>query len=127
MLRILGELRSGRRRTANLLRGLPGLTAKVLHARLRELQAAGLVQRCERGGYPRHVEYRLTPKGQKLSRLIDELMQGELLPEAMLVVLKYKWMRSILDLFLERDCRASELKAALPGISNKVLMAPSQK
>lgn len=120
-LHILSELRTRPRRTAELLRALPGLRAKVLHARLDELQRAGLVSRWERGGYPRHVEYRLTPEGRRLSPLLDHLLQNGIAPETVVVVLHCKWMRRILGLLLQRPHRTSELKRALPGISSKVL------
>jgi DNA-binding HxlR family transcriptional regulator len=48
-----------------------GLSARLLAERLRELEAAGLMERRERG--PGVVEYRLTPKGQALSRVVHEL------------------------------------------------------
>lgn len=120
-LRILAELRARPRRTAELLRALPGLRAKVLHARLDELQRAGLISRWERGGYPRHVEYRLTPEGRRLTPLLDHLLRNGIAPETVVVVLHCKWMRRILGLLLQRPHRPSELKRALPGISNKVL------
>lgn len=120
-LHILAELRTRPRRTAELLRALPGLRAKVLHTRLDELRWAGLIDRWERGGYPRHVEYRLTSEGQRLGPLIDQLLHSGVPSEAIVVVLRCKWMRRILELLLERPHRTSELKRALPGISSKVL------
>jgi DNA-binding HxlR family transcriptional regulator len=120
-LQILALLQTGPRRTAELLRALPGLTAKVLHARLEELQRSGLVRRWERGGYPRHVEYRLTPEGRRVSPLIDRLLRNGVPLETAAVVLHCKWMRRLLGLLLERPHRTSELKRALPGISSKVL------
>lgn len=120
-LHILAELRTRPRRTVELLRALPGLRAKVLHTRLDELRWAGLIDRRERSGYPRHVEYRLTSEGQRLSPLIDQLLQSGVASETIVVVLHCKWMRRILGLLLERPHRMSELKRALPGISNKVL------
>ena len=48
-----------------------GLSARLLSERLRELEAAGLMERRElRGGA---VEYRLTPKGEALSRVVSEI------------------------------------------------------
>jgi DNA-binding HxlR family transcriptional regulator len=48
-----------------------GLSARLLAERLRELEAAGLMERRElRGGA---VEYRLTPKGEALSRVVSEI------------------------------------------------------
>ena len=48
-----------------------GLSARLLAERLRELGAAGLMERHERGGGV--VEYRLTEKGQALSRVVREI------------------------------------------------------
>jgi DNA-binding HxlR family transcriptional regulator len=48
-----------------------GLSARLLAERLRELEAAGLMERRElRGGA---VEYRLTPTGEALSRVVSEI------------------------------------------------------
>lgn len=48
-----------------------GLSARLLAERLRELEAAGLMERRARGGGV--VEYRLTEKGQALSRVVHEI------------------------------------------------------
>jgi len=48
-----------------------GLSARLLAERLRELEAAGLMERRERGRGV--VEYRLTPKGEALSRVVHEI------------------------------------------------------
>jgi DNA-binding HxlR family transcriptional regulator len=48
-----------------------GLSARLLAERLRELEQAGLMERRElRGG---GVEYRLTSKGEALSRVVREI------------------------------------------------------
>jgi DNA-binding HxlR family transcriptional regulator len=48
-----------------------GLSARLLAERLRELEQAGLMERRElRGGA---VEYRLTSKGEALSRVVREI------------------------------------------------------
>src|SRR2546427_8873778 len=43
-----------------LLRKIEGISQKVLTQTLRQLERNGLVERCERGSRPLHVEYRLT-------------------------------------------------------------------
>lgn len=48
-----------------------GLSARLLAERLRELEAAGLMERRERADGA--VEYSLTPKGQALSRVVREI------------------------------------------------------
>ena len=50
---------------------MDGLSARLLAERLRELEAAGLMERRELSGGA--VEYRLTPKGQALSRIVHEI------------------------------------------------------
>jgi DNA-binding HxlR family transcriptional regulator len=48
-----------------LRRALPGaISARVLSARLKELEAHGLVSRHDAGSKPLHVEYRLTAAGR---------------------------------------------------------------
>jgi DNA-binding HxlR family transcriptional regulator len=48
-----------------------GLSARLLAERLRELEAAGLMERRERGDGA--VEYRLTEKGRALARVVHEI------------------------------------------------------
>ena len=48
-----------------------GLSARLLPERLRELEAAGLMERRERRDGA--TEYRLTPKGEALSRVVHEI------------------------------------------------------
>ena len=48
-----------------------GLSARLLAERLRELEAAGVIERHPVA--PRVVEYRLTPKGHALARVIAEI------------------------------------------------------
>jgi DNA-binding HxlR family transcriptional regulator len=60
--------RSKSMRFAELQRQLPGMvSAKVLSARLRELDALGVVQREDKGVSPPHVEYRLTEYGHVIN------------------------------------------------------------
>jgi DNA-binding HxlR family transcriptional regulator len=55
-----------------LRRALPGVTVKVLRQQLREMEAAGLVERsvCER---PLRVRYRLTAHGLTLGPVFETL------------------------------------------------------
>ena len=52
----------GPARFTEIRSSVDGLSARLLAERLRELEAAGLMERRERGGGV--VEYRLTPKGE---------------------------------------------------------------
>jgi DNA-binding HxlR family transcriptional regulator len=59
-------------RFAELQRQLPGVSAKVLSARLKQLEVLALVEREDKGTSPPHVIYRLTPYG----RSINEFLAG---------------------------------------------------
>lgn len=70
---ILRELFGGPRRHARLCRNLPGISQKVLTAQLRELELDGAVQRRVIEAKRPHVEYSLTPFGERLRTLILEM------------------------------------------------------
>jgi DNA-binding HxlR family transcriptional regulator len=59
-------------RFAELQRQLSGVSAKVLSARLKQLEMLALVEREDKGTNPPHVIYRLTPYG----RSINEFLAG---------------------------------------------------
>jgi DNA-binding HxlR family transcriptional regulator len=60
----------------NELRGaVPGITPKLLAERLRELEAAGVVERRLTCVAPARVEYRLTAKGHALREVVRELQR----------------------------------------------------
>lgn len=60
-------------RFAELRRHLPGaVSAKVLSARLRDLEARGLIERDDKGTSPPHVSYRLSSAGQRLDATLTE-------------------------------------------------------
>jgi DNA-binding HxlR family transcriptional regulator len=65
------ELRFG-----ELLRQMPGLSAKVLTERLRKLEEAGLLSRHPEPTIPPKVTYRLTDRGRELYEPLQRL--GEL-------------------------------------------------
>src|SRR5262249_61484872 len=66
------DLLAGPRRFSELRRTLTAITPKWLSARLRALEAEGVLRREEAG--EREVWYRLTPKGQALAPVIDALL-----------------------------------------------------
>ncbi|HZU78016.1 MAG TPA: helix-turn-helix domain-containing protein [Dehalococcoidia bacterium] len=70
-LLIVRDLLGGPRRFSDLRRSLTAITPKWLSIRLQELEEAGVVAREAAG--PREVWYRLTPRGQALAPLIEEL------------------------------------------------------
>lgn len=65
-LHIVRDLVTGPKRFGELERLVVGVTPKWLTARLRALEAAGIVERDGR-------DYRLTPKGEDLRPLVEEL------------------------------------------------------
>src|SRR5947208_2014430 len=72
-LLVVRNLLLGPQRYSELLRGLPGITTNLLAKRLREMEAAGLLERLEaRGGNGGHA-YRLTRRGAALEPSIHAL------------------------------------------------------
>jgi DNA-binding HxlR family transcriptional regulator len=71
-LLIVRDLLAGPRRFSDLRRSLTSITPKWLSARLRALEAEGVVERHAAG--QREVWYRLTLKGQALAPVIDALL-----------------------------------------------------
>jgi DNA-binding HxlR family transcriptional regulator len=72
-LLIVRDLLPGPRRFGDLRRLLTNVTAKWLTIRLRQLEAAGIVQRHQEEGR-REVWYELTPKGRDLAPLLEALL-----------------------------------------------------
>jgi DNA-binding HxlR family transcriptional regulator len=61
-------------RFAELQRQLPGnISAKVLSARLKQLETLNMITRDDKGTSPPHVEYRLTPYGQSIDGVLESL------------------------------------------------------
>jgi DNA-binding HxlR family transcriptional regulator len=68
---ILRDLfREGPRRFHDFERSLSGLTPSVLSLRLRELEAAGVIQSSLYAEHPPRVEYSLTEKGRALGPVL---------------------------------------------------------
>lgn len=65
----------GVRRPGELERHIPGISKKILNERLRKLSNYRLIERTEIPGTIRHVEYHLTPAGEKLAQVIEQLHQ----------------------------------------------------
>ena len=70
---IIWSLSDGPLRYAQVKKAIPGLSDRLLSQRLRELEAAGLVDREVRDELPVQVVYRLTEKGEALEPAIDSL------------------------------------------------------
>ncbi|MCP9886012.1 helix-turn-helix transcriptional regulator [Synechococcus sp. ATX 2A4] len=70
---LLRELADGTRRFSALQRALEGVSPKVLTSQLRELEAAGVVEREVFAEVPPRVEYRLSPRGWTLIPVLESL------------------------------------------------------
>jgi DNA-binding HxlR family transcriptional regulator len=60
-------------RYTDLRAGLPGIATNLLATRLREMQEAGIVEREEAPPPIARTLYRLTPRGQALQPVLEEL------------------------------------------------------
>lgn len=70
---LLYYLKDGKKRFSELQRDNPTVSHRILSLELRKLEAAGIVRRTVRGGYPLHVEYALTASGLRLVPLINAI------------------------------------------------------
>ena len=69
---IVRELIAGSHRFNQIERGLPGISRSLLSTRLRDLQAAGVVDRITRPG-AQSAEYHLTEAGRELRKVVEAL------------------------------------------------------
>jgi DNA-binding HxlR family transcriptional regulator len=72
---LIWHLRGGARRFGELRVDIPKISAKVLSARLRRLEADHLVLRQVLPTSPPSVEYSLTPLGEELLPAIDAIVR----------------------------------------------------
>lgn len=68
---VLRELMAGSTRFNDLRRGVPRMSPALLSQRLKELEAAGVVDRTPLASEPGIFEYRLTPAGRELEPLVQ--------------------------------------------------------
>jgi DNA-binding HxlR family transcriptional regulator len=68
---ILRALLSGCDRFGSIAAYVPGLSDRVLSERLKELEAEGIIERRVHAETPVRIEYRLTPKGEELRRIVE--------------------------------------------------------
>jgi len=73
ILHTLHARHGGAARTGVLLRGLPGVSKKMLTQTLREMEGSGLVTRHVAGTVPPAVEYRLTALGRRFVEPVELL------------------------------------------------------
>ncbi len=84
---IVRSLLSGRKRPTELLAAWPGLSAKVLAARLQLLERNGLVVKTRYASASPHTDYTLTELGQRLQTVFEAMAAlGEGLPSEGLAV-----------------------------------------
>jgi len=73
VLLLIPLLRRGPRRNGDLMRGIAGVSQKMLTQTLRDLERHGLVARRDYLEVPPRVEYALTPLGDSLAKTIASL------------------------------------------------------
>ena len=72
-LLLIRHLAAGSSRFCELERSLEGISPRTLSLRLRALEDEGIVERHTYPEVPPRVEYALTPKGEALVPLIDDM------------------------------------------------------
>jgi len=70
---ILRDLFEGKKRFGELQRSLTGISTKTLTVRLQELERDKLIKRKVYPVVPMKVEYSLTPRGESLKNIIDDM------------------------------------------------------
>ncbi len=70
---ILWHLRDGEHRTGALRRRIPNISEKMLIQQLRQLEAAGVVERTIYREVPPRVEYALTERGRSLGPALEAM------------------------------------------------------
>ena len=71
---VVDRLGGGPRRFSELLRGIDGITARMLTVTLRGLERDGIVTRTVHAAVPARVDYALTPLGETLLSAIGQLV-----------------------------------------------------
>lgn len=110
-LLVVRELLYGPKRYTDLVAELPGIGTNILAARLKELEAAGIVAKKKLPPPFASTVYELTPAGQELRPVLHELarfgarLMGPPPPEA----LEPGWLMHALDLVLSPLCRGSRI------------------
>jgi DNA-binding HxlR family transcriptional regulator len=70
---VLQSIGQGIARPGELERHIAGISTKVLSERLRKLHGYGLITRSVYAELPPRTEYRLTPSGEQLVRIIGQI------------------------------------------------------
>lgn len=79
-LQVLAQIRRGVNRPGAIERACAGLSTKVLNERLSKMRRFGILRRVAFRRIPPHVEYHLTPLGQRFVSILDAIedLQAEL-------------------------------------------------
>lgn len=72
---VIWNLNGGPRRFGELRNDIPDISPKMLSARLRSLEADGLIQRTVLPSSPPSAEYSLTDLGKELLPIIDKIVE----------------------------------------------------
>lgn len=72
---VVRDLLSGKKRYSELQRSISGISPRMLAARLKELDDAGMLTRTQFATIPPTTEYELTALGRKLEKLIGALAE----------------------------------------------------
>ena len=101
-LLVVRELMHGPKRYTDLVDGLNGIGTNILAIRLKELEAAGLVERRKLPPPAASTVYELTPSGQQLRPVLHELARfgARLMGPPPLDALDPGWLVDALDLAL---------------------------
>jgi DNA-binding HxlR family transcriptional regulator len=101
-LLVVRELMYGPKRYTDLVDHLPGIGTNILAARLKELEAAGLVERRKLPPPAASTVYELTPTGHRLRPVLHELARfgARLMGPPPLDALEEGWLVGGLDLVL---------------------------
>jgi DNA-binding HxlR family transcriptional regulator len=70
---VLDQLFQGEQRFSELKRRIPGITQRTLSQQLRDLRAAGILERTVHPDTPPHVVYTITPLGESLRPLLEAM------------------------------------------------------
>jgi DNA-binding HxlR family transcriptional regulator len=103
-LLIIRDMLTGTRHFNDLERGLPGISKALLSQRLRQLQAAGVIEKQSHSSGRKTTEYRLTQAGEELQQVISALLWwgaawafGDPSPDDLDPLLLMWWMRNRVD------------------------------
>ncbi len=74
-MNLVWQLSGGPRRFGELMKDIPGISPKMLTARLRELEDKGVIDRTVTPTSPPSVEYSLSSMGHELVPVIDSIVR----------------------------------------------------